>query len=88
MKQDFTKGDLIDVNLGTPPNEIKGHEQGLIRPCVVIKSFNHLQLAIVVPLTSKEPKYSLPTIVKINSGTAGLIVLFYAIKLEQFLLIE
>ncbi len=72
MKQNFTKGDIVNVNLGSPPKEIKGHEQGFERPCVVIRSFNNLDLAIVVPLTSKEAKYSLFTIVKILKGTAGL----------------
>jgi mRNA interferase MazF len=72
MKQNFTKGEIINVNLGTPPKEIKGHEQGFERPCIIIKSFNNLDLAIVVPLTTKKAKYSLFTIVKILKGTAGL----------------
>jgi mRNA interferase MazF len=72
MKQNYTKGEIVNVNLGNPPKEIKGHEQGLERPCVIIKSFNNLELAIVVPLTTKEAKYSLFTIVKIQKGTAGL----------------
>jgi mRNA interferase MazF len=72
MKQNFTKGEIINVNLGNPPKEIKGHEQGFERPCVIIKSFNNLDLAVVVPLTTKESKYSLFTIVKILKGTAGL----------------
>ena len=72
MKLNFTKGEIINVNLGIPPKEIKGHEQGFERPCVIIKSFNNLDLAIVVPLTTKKAKYSLFTIVKILKGTAGL----------------
>ena len=72
MKQNFSKGEIVNVNLGTPPKEIKGHEQGFERPCVIIKSFNNLDLAVVVPLTTKEAKYSLFTIVKILKGTAGL----------------
>jgi mRNA interferase MazF len=72
MKQNLSKGEIVNVNLGTPPKEVKGHEQGLERPCIVIKSFNNLELAVVVPLSSKEPKYSLFTIVKILKGTAGL----------------
>lgn len=72
MKLNFTKGEVIDVNLGTPPKEIKGHEQGLNRPCVIIKSFNNLELAVIIPLTTKEAKYSLFTIVKILKGSAGL----------------
>ena len=55
MKQNFTKGEVINVNLGSPPKEIKGHEQGFERPCVIIKSFNNLDLAVVVPLTTSPP---------------------------------
>jgi|GEM_PF-797603 len=79
MNRIFSKGDIIDVNLGSPPEEIKGHEQGFRRPCVVIKSFNNLGLSIVIPLTTKEAKYSLFTIVKITRGTAGLTADSYAL---------
>lgn len=79
MKQNYSKGEIINVNLGNPPKEIKGHEQGMERPCVVIKSFKNLDLAVVVPLTTKEPKYSLFTIVKIPKGSAGLTADSYAL---------
>jgi mRNA interferase MazF len=72
MKQTFTKEDVIDVHLGNPPQEVKGHEQALLRPCVVIKSFNNLGLAVIVPLTTSEPRYGLFTIVKIAKGQGGL----------------
>ncbi len=73
------KGEIIDVNLGQPPEEIKGHEQGWARPCVVVKEFNNLSLAIVIPVTSKQPKYSIFTIVKLLKGTAGLTSDSYAL---------
>ncbi|MBO0935092.1 type II toxin-antitoxin system PemK/MazF family toxin [Fibrella sp. HMF5335] len=79
MGQSFTKGQIINVNLGNPPEEVKGHEQGLERPCVIIKSFDNLNLAVVVPLTTKEPKYSLFTTVKIIKKTAGLTADSYAL---------
>jgi mRNA interferase MazF len=72
MVQTYQKGDVIDVNLGRPPKEIKGHEQGMKRPCIIIKSFDNLGLAIIVPCTTKDPKYSIYTIVKIIKGTGGL----------------
>lgn len=86
MKRNYTKGEVVNVNLGIPPIEIKGHEQGMERPCVVIKSFNNLELAFVVPLTTKEAKYSLFTIVKIQKAQQDLlpIVTHCAIKSEQF----
>lgn len=79
MRQIYSKGDIVDVNLGTPPNEVKGHEQGLYRPCIIIKSFNNLELAVIIPLTTKEAKYSLFTIVKIHKGIAGLNADSYAL---------
>lgn len=68
----LTKGEIIDVNLGQPPKEVKGHEQGFERPCVVVKAFSNLGLAIVIPVTSKQPKYSIFTIVKLLNGSGGL----------------
>lgn len=79
MRQNLFKGEVINVNLGAPPKEVKGHEQGFERPCVVIKAFNFLELAIVVPLTTKEPKYSLYTIVKISKGSGALTADSYAL---------
>jgi mRNA interferase MazF len=68
----LAKGEIIDVNLGKPPKEVKGHEQGYERPCVVVQAFKNLGLAIVVPVTSKQPKYSIYTIVKLLKGSGGL----------------
>lgn len=68
----LVKGDVVYFDLGTPPNEIKGHEQGFKRPCIVVKPLNRLGLAIVIPLTSKTPKNPLFTIVKISKGEGGL----------------
>lgn len=68
----LAKGDIIDVDFGQPPKEVKGHEQGYRRPCVVIKEFSNLGLAIVIPITSKKPKYSFFTIVKLSKGSGGL----------------
>ena len=72
MRQNFQKGEIINVDLGTPPKEVKGHEQGLERPCIVIKAFPHLDLAIVTPCTTKEPKFNHNTIVKLPNGAGGL----------------
>lgn len=79
MKGSFIKGDIVDVNLGSPPAEVKGHEQGKIRPCIVIKSFNRLSLITVIPVTSVEPKYGTFTVVKIPKGTGGLTADSYAL---------
>jgi mRNA interferase MazF len=79
MKTNFIKGEVVDVDLGQPPKEIKGHEQGFVRPCVIIKAFNHLHLSIVIPLTSKIPTYANYTVVKILKGNAGLTKDSYAL---------
>ena len=79
MIHSYVKGDVIDVNLGNPPTEIKGHEQAKTRPCVVIKSFDSLGLVVVVPCTSKMPKYSLFTQVSLPKGSGGLTSDSYAL---------
>ena len=72
MKNTYQKGEIINVNLGNPPKEVKGHEQGYDRPCVIVKSFNNLGLAVIIPCTSAEPRYSIFTIVKLLKNSGGL----------------
>lgn len=72
MKQDYAVGEIVDIDLGNPPNEVKGHEQGYLRPCVVIKSFKGLGLVIVVPATSSKPKFTPFSVVELPKGSAGL----------------
>ena len=71
MKSSFTKGEIVFVRLGKPPEEIKGHEQGFERPCVIIKAFNNLQLGIIVPLTTKIKNFPY-TIVWLPQGKGSL----------------
>ena len=79
MIHHYHKGEIINVDLGEPPDNVKGHEQAYERPCIIIKPFPQLQLAVVVPCTSKEPKYSIYTIVKILKGSGGLMTDSYAL---------
>ncbi|MEM9687414.1 MAG: type II toxin-antitoxin system PemK/MazF family toxin, partial [Bacteroidota bacterium] len=72
MERYFQEGEIVNVDLGKPPKEVKGHEQGFDRPCVIIKSFPYLKLAIVIPCTSKKQKYNPYTIVKLTKGSGGL----------------
>ena len=72
MKHNYQKGEILNVNLGKPLKEIKGHEQAYERPCVVVKSFNNLELAVIIPCTTTEPRYSLFTIVKLLKDSGGL----------------
>lgn len=68
----FQKGDIVNVDLGEPPKEVKGHEQGFQRPCIIIKSFLQLHLAIIASCTTQVPKYNHYTIVKLLKGSGGL----------------
>lgn len=79
LKQNYSTGDIINVDLGKTPYEVKGHEQANKRPCIIIKSFNTLNLAIIIPCTTKEPKHSIYTIVKLLKGTGGLDADSYAL---------
>jgi mRNA interferase MazF len=79
MKQDFQKGEVINVDLGTPTKEVIGHEQGFNTPCIVIKSFPHLELVVVIPCTSKELNVSSYTTVRILKGSGGLTLDSYAL---------
>lgn len=68
----YKQGDIVDVNLGEPPKEVIGHEQGKTRPCVVFKSLERLGLLIVLPITGTEAKYAQFTIVELQPGASGL----------------
>jgi mRNA interferase MazF len=75
----LTKGEIVDINLGKPPDEVQGHEQAYLRPCVVIRSFGSLGIAIVLPVTSKAPEYASYTVVKLATGSGGLNVDSYVL---------
>jgi len=68
----YTSGQIVLVDLGNPPNEIKGHEQAKKRPCLVIKFFSHLSLLTVIPITSKKQKYNPYSIVDLPKGLGNL----------------
>ena len=79
MRDQFKEGDIINVNLGAPPGEVKGHEQGYSRPCLIVKPFASLKLIVVIPCTSKTPKFSHYTLVRLASGSGGLSVDSFAL---------
>lgn len=72
MVGNYKTGDIVDVNLGTPPDQVQGHEQGYSRPSIVVKSFESLGLLIVLPISGTEQKYTHYTIVELQAGTGGL----------------
>jgi mRNA interferase MazF len=65
----YTPGSVIYIDLGKPPLEIKGHEQGYKRPCIVLKDYTHLKLITIISLTTKKPKNAMYSIVAIPSAT-------------------
>lgn len=79
MTVQFSRGTIVDIDLGVPPNEVRGHEQGNKRPCVVIKSLPQFGIVIVVPFTSKKPKNPYYSIVTIPAGKGGLIAESYVL---------
>ena len=68
----FRQGDICLIDLGEPPIAIKGHEQALKRPCLIIKDFAYLKLFVIIPFTTKKPKFSYYTIVHIPKESYGL----------------
>lgn len=72
MRKAFEKGQIVNVDLGVPPEAIKGHEQAKLRPCVVVKAFPSMQLAVVVPITGSQPPSHLYTFVFLPIGSGGL----------------
>jgi len=75
----YAPGSIIYVNLGRPPVEVKGHEQGLTRPCIVLKDYTHLKLITIISLTSNKPKYAMYSVVAIPSATTILKLDSYAL---------
>lgn len=65
----YEVGSIIQVDLGKPPDAIKGHEQAFIRPCVVIKDYTHLGLVTIIPFTSVPTKYAMFSVVPVPSAT-------------------
>lgn len=68
----ISPGSIVTLDLGDVPNVV-GHEQAKVRPCLVVKNFSALHLAIVLPFTSQQPSpnfanYSL----KVNASSSGL----------------
>ena len=72
MASNYQKGEIVNIDLGTPPKEVKGHEQAYDRPCIIIRALPQLQMAIIAPCTSKTPKYNHYTIVRLLKGSGGL----------------
>jgi mRNA interferase MazF len=71
MSHPLLRADIVMVDLGVVPDQVKGHEQANPRPCLVVKPIASLQLAVIIPFTSKS-KLSIYSVVAINKGQGGL----------------
>lgn len=69
---DFSRADVVMANLGTPPDEVKGHEQGFARPVVIIQVFEHSDMVVIVPFSSRYYTDRLFPVVRIPAGSGGL----------------
>ena len=49
----LNKEEIWEINLQMGSQSIVGHEQGASRPCVVMKVLPAIQMATIIPLTSK-----------------------------------
>ncbi len=66
------RSEVVLLDLGKVPNQVIGHEQANLRPCVVIQTLDFADLAIVVPFTSKTPPSQIYSIVKVLQNSGGL----------------
>lgn len=66
------KGDIIFIDLGNIGKSVRGHEQGLKRPGLVIKPMNNLKLAIILPISTKRPPRAAVNYVLLPQKTGNL----------------
>lgn len=72
QRKKYKVGDIYRVNLGdVDSNEVRGHEQGKVRPCIIVSALTSLKLAIIIPLTSKKPKIPSYCYVEIEKSTSN-----------------
>lgn len=71
INQKFLRAEIVMVDLGQVPDQVKGHEQANARPCLIIKPIDAIKLAVVIPFTS-QTKSTIYSIVEIKKGQGGL----------------
>lgn len=74
-----SRTDIVMVDLGKLPDQVKGHEQANPRPCLVIQTLDLAQIAVVVPFTSKYHASLRYSIVPMPAGVGGLTADSYAL---------
>lgn len=67
----FSEQQVVWVDLGEPPTQVVGHEQGRRRPCIILKTFPSLKLVWIIPCTSSTSlRYF--SVVRLEQGVGGL----------------
>ena len=69
----YFRSQIVLVDLGTVPNQVIGHEQANMRPCLIVQTLDFVQLAVVIPFTSKTPPSNIYSIVAFQKGKGGLL---------------
>lgn len=69
-KVTYQAGQILLADLGAPPKEIVGHEQGYPRPVLVVKAYRNL--LVVLPITSSTPQPFYSHTVMLKKGQGGL----------------
>lgn len=67
----FLEQQVVWVDLGEPPTQVIGHEQGRRRPCIIVKTFPSLGLAWIIPCTSSS-SLTYFSVVHLERGVGGL----------------
>ena len=83
------KKEIWEINLQMGSQSIIGHEQGASRPCVVMKVLPTIQMAIIIPLTSKLRVLRFPYTLEIqptfqNGLTSTSIAMIFQIRSVSF----
>lgn len=76
--EQIDRQNVVWVDLGTIPDEVRGHEQANKRPCLILKTLDVSALAVVIPITTTD-RTNLWSVVKIPKGIANLTEDSYAL---------
>jgi mRNA-degrading endonuclease toxin of MazEF toxin-antitoxin module len=68
----YEKGDILLADFGSPPKEVMGHEQGLVRPCVVLACFDYFQVVLCAPCTTQAKTMGYPGVLKLEASPGGM----------------
>lgn len=68
----YYRADVLMIDFGSTPNEVRGHEQAFVRPALVVQVFGNSKLLVVVPFSSRSYAVQAFPVVMIPANTGGL----------------